>query len=158
MDRLYDQFFCVSVSQSVSESVCQQNGFTLMGVVILNGLTWNLEHRLGFPSCVAQSFLVRIGSCSSSETGSRILIYIKGNTFSMEKNAFSQISRKRLKLSYWTQTNTNRKPPMACRLVPSRMTSDDLERPKVKGQGHEYLSSNNSKTVRDTMLVTIDNV
>ena len=47
---------------------------------------------------------------------------------------------------------------MAYRLVPSRLTSDDLERSKVKIKVTNTLSSNNSKTVRDTMLVTIDDL
>ena len=33
-----------------------------------------MEYRLGFSICVAGSLFVRIGICSSSETGSRILI------------------------------------------------------------------------------------
>ena len=45
---------------------------------------------------------------------------------------------------------------MAYRLVPSRLNSDELERSKVKIKVTNILSSNNSKTVRDTMLVTID--
>ena len=53
---------------------------------------------------------------------------------------------------------TYRKPTTGYRMRPSKMTSDDLERSKVKVEGHEYLSSNNTKTVRDTMLFTIDDL
>ena len=51
---------------------------------------------------------------------------------------------------------TYRKPTPGYRMRPLLMTTDELERSKVKGHG--YLSSNNSKTVRDTMLGTMDDL
>ena len=43
-------------------------------------------------------------------------------------------------------------------MKPSPMTLDDFERSKVKIKVTNILSSNNSKTVRDTMLVKIDDL
>ena len=43
--------------------------------------------------------------------------------------------------------------------LPNEIMADEVGWPcKVKGQVHEYLSANNSKTVRDTMLFKIDDI